>query len=248
MKRAAFRCLIASASLLVMAGATLAQTPAPAKAKDVWPKPKPAKHDYAKWEKTIAAWEKADREAIPEPGAVLFAGSSTIVRWKSLAADFPSVRVLNRGFGGNQIKDSTHYAERMIFPYAPSMIFLRAGGNDINAGWPAEDVFEDYKKFVAKVRGKFPGLPVVFIGLSPTIKRWEQVAEGDKLNAMVAAWCKTQEGLSYIDCSQMTLGADGKPRPELFVDDKLHLSEAGYKLLADAVRPFLPASGPAVKK
>ena len=213
-----------------------------------WPKPKPTSHDYARWEKTIAAFEAADRKNPPPKGAVLFVGSSTIVRWKSLAKDFPGVTTLNRGFGGNQIKDSTHYAERMIFPYAPSMIFIRAGGNDINAGWPAEDVFEDYKKFVAKMRGKFPGIPVAFIGLSPTIKRWEQVAEGDKLNALVAAYSKTQEGLSCIDCSKMTLGADGKPRAELFVDDKLHLSEAGYKLLAEAVRPFIPTSGPAVKK
>lgn len=238
---------IASAGLLLVAGAAFSQSPNPAKGKDTWPKPKPTKHDYAKWVKTIAAWEKSDQEKMPAPGAILFVGSSTIVRWKSLAADFPSVRVLNRGFGGNQIKDSTHYAERMIFPYAPSMIFIRAGGNDINAGWPAEDVFEDYKKFVAKMRGKLPGIPIAFIGLSPTIKRWEQVAEGDKLNALVAAHCKTQEGLSYIDCSKMTLGADGKPRPELFVDDKLHLSEAGYKLLAEAVRPFIPTNGPAVK-
>ena len=248
MNRKALLRRIVSASLLLVAGAALSQSPDPAKAKGAWPKPKPTKHDYAKWEKTIAAWEKADRERMPEPGAVLFVGSSTIVRWKSLDADFPSARVLNRGFGGNQIKDSTHYAERMIFPYAPSMIFIRAGGNDINAGWPAEDVFEDYKKFVAKMRGKFPGIPVAFIGLSPTIKRWEQVAEGDKLNALVAAYSKTQEGLSCIDCSKMTLGADGKPRAELFVDDKLHLSEAGYKLLAEAVRPFIPTSGPAVKK
>ncbi len=38
----------------------------------------------------------------------------------------------------------------------------------------------------------------------------------------------------------MVLGADGKPRPELFVADKLHFSDAGYKLLAERVRPYLP--------
>lgn len=209
-------------------------------AEPAWPKPKPTTHDYARWEKTIAAFEEADRKNPPPKGAVLFVGSSTIVRWKSLATDFPGVTTLNRGFGGNQIKDSTHYAERMIFPYEPSMIFLRAGGNDINAGWPAEEVFEDYKKFVAKMRARFPGIPIAFIGLSPTIKRWEQVAEGDKLNALVAAYSKEQKDLYYIDCARMTLDAKGRARPELLHEDKLHLSEAGYRLLAEAVRPYLP--------
>jgi lysophospholipase L1-like esterase len=205
-----------------------------------WPKPKPTTHHYAKWEEKVAAFEKADRESPPPKGAALFVGSSTIVRWTSLAADFPGTVVLNRGFGGNEIKDCIYYAPRMIFPYDPKKIFLRAGGNDINAGWPAEDVFEDYKKFVATVRGKFPGIPVVYIGLSPSIKRWEQVAEGNKLNDLIAAYCRKNQGLTYIDCKTLSLDAAGQPRPELFVADKLHFSAEGYKLLAEKVRPFLP--------
>jgi hypothetical protein len=35
------------------------------------------------------------------------------------------------------------------------------------------------------------------------------------------------------------LGADGKPRPELFVQDGLHLNEAGYTLWNALLRPLL---------
>ena len=38
----------------------------------------------------------------------------------------------------------------------------------------------------------------------------------------------------------MVLGVDLKPRPELFVEDRLHFSPEGYKLLAERVRPFIP--------
>jgi lysophospholipase L1-like esterase len=229
------RLLRSFAVLVLLPVALCAQTAAPK-----WPGPKPASHDFAKWEKAVAAFETADRASPPPPGTVLFVGSSTIVRWKTLAADFPQTTVLNRGFGGNQIKDCTHYAERMIFPYAPSAIFIRAGGNDLNAGWPVEDVFADFKAFVAKVRGKFPNIPVTFIGLSPTIKRLEQVAAGDRLNDLVAAYCKTQRGLTYIDTRTLTLDAAGHVRPELFVADMLHFNDEGYKLLTAAVRPFVP--------
>lgn len=170
---------------------------------------------------------------------MLFIGSSTIVRWKTLAEDFKGTTVLNRGFGGNQIVDSTHYAERMIFPCEPRAIFLRAGGNDINAGKSAEQVFQEYKDFVAKIRARLPNAPIVFIGLSPTIKRWSQVAEGNRLNDYIAAHCKEQPNLRCIDCKSMTLDAQGQPRPELFVEDKLHLSPAGYRLLVEKVRPFV---------
>jgi hypothetical protein len=38
---------------------------------------------------------------------VLFVGSSSIRFWKSLPKDFPKYHVINRGFGGSQIEDST---------------------------------------------------------------------------------------------------------------------------------------------
>src|SRR6185503_5207948 len=72
---------------------------------------------FARWEKDVAAFEAKDRESMPAKGSVLFVGSSTIVRWKTMASDFPNVTTLNRGFGGNQIADCTHFAERIIFPY-----------------------------------------------------------------------------------------------------------------------------------
>jgi lysophospholipase L1-like esterase len=45
--------------------------------------------------------------------------------------------------------------------------------------------------------------------------------------------------LKYIESYDISLGPDGKPRPELFVQDKLHFSPEGYKVLADRVRAFL---------
>ncbi|MSU50661.1 MAG: hypothetical protein EXS37_16505 [Opitutus sp.] len=229
------RLLSALAALVLLPFALLAQAPAPK-----WPGPKPAANDYAKWEKAITAFETADQANPPPKGAVLFVGSSTIVRWKSLATDFPETKVLNRGFGGNQIKDCTYYAERMIFPYQPSAIFLRAGGNDLNAGWPVAEVFADFKAFVAKVRGKFPNLPIYYIGTSPSIKRIEQVAAGNQLNELIAAHSKAGRGLTYIDTRKLSLDAKGNVRPELFVADMLHFNEEGYKLLVAHVRPFVP--------
>jgi hypothetical protein len=35
------------------------------------------------------------------------------------------------------------------------------------------------------------------------------------------------------------LGSDGKPRPELFVEDGLHMTPAGYAIWNRLVRPYL---------
>jgi len=197
-------------------------------------------HDSSRWEKDIAKFEAEDKANAPPKGALLFIGSSTIVRWKTLAQDYPEHKVINRGFGGSQIADSVNFAERIIIPYAPRAVFLRAGGNDLNAGKSVAQVFDDYKAFVAKIQAKLPETDIFFIGLSPSIKRWVQADKEKELNTLVQNFIAGKPHLKYIDTYDMVLGADGKPRKDLFVEDELHFNAEGNKLLAERVRPHLP--------
>ena len=197
-------------------------------------------HDFAKWEKEIAAFEQGDATTPPPKDGILFIGSSTIGRWVTLTRDFPGLPVINRGFGGSEIVDATHYADRVIFPYQPRMIFLRSGCNDLHDGKSPGQVFEDFKEFVAKVHAKLPDTEIVYISLSPSIERWKEAEETRTLNSMVREYIGRNPRLKYIESYDISLGPDGKARPELFADDKLHFNAEGYKLLADRVRPYLP--------
>src|SRR3954462_8648172 len=146
-------------------------------------------HDFAKWEKAIAAFQATDEKAAPAKGGLVFVGSSTIVRWKTLAEDFPGLNVINRGFGGNEIEDCTHFAEQTIFPYEPKMIFLRAGGNDLHNGKSVEQVFSDFKAFVAKIRTKLPDTEILYISMSPSIARISEIDRNKAANALIKKYC-----------------------------------------------------------
>jgi hypothetical protein len=41
------------------------------------------------------------------------------------------------------------------------------------------------------------------------------------------------------------LGADGRPRMELFRGDRLHMTDEGYRLWQSVIGPHLPAMAPA---
>ena len=196
-------------------------------------------HNFAKWEKEISAYEKSDATSPPPKGSFVFTGSSTIARWKTLAEDFPGQPVLNRGFGGSEIVDATHFADRIIFSYSPRKVFLRAGGNDLWAGKSVDQVFADFQEFVAQVHAKLPDAEIDFISLSPSLARWKQHDSEKELNTLVAGSVQGKSYLKYIETYDLPLGADGEPRAELFVADKLHFSPAGYQLLAERVRPYV---------
>ena len=201
----------------------------------------PAKaHDFAKWESEIAAFEKADTQTPPAKGGIVFVGSSSIRLWKTLAEDFPQHRVLNRGFGGSEIADSVHFADRIVLPYAPRMVVLYAGGNDLNNGRPPEEVFADFTAFAVKVHAALPAAEIAYISSAGNPARWAQVENVQALNAMIAAHIKEQPHMKFIDVFHPMLGDDGLPRPGIFLPDQLHMNADGYKIWTAIIRPFLP--------
>ncbi len=196
--------------------------------------------DFGRWEKAIAAFEASDRSNPPPKGAALFIGSSTVRLWSTLAADFPDHDVINRGFGGTHIVDATHFADRILIPYAPRVVFLRSGGNDLHAGKSPEQVFRDFKDFVAAIHAKLPTTEIVFIGLCPVPARWDEADATRELNERVEQYARRTARIRYIDCWSMSLDADGEARMELFRKDRLHFNDEGYRLLVEKVRPYMP--------
>jgi hypothetical protein len=187
----------------------------------------------------IAAFERADQTNPPPKNAILFVGSSSIVKWKTLAQDFPNHQVINRGFGGSHLSDCVFYFDRIVAPYQPRTIVLYAGSNDINAGKTPEAVFEDFKAFVEKVRATLPGarLDYISIGVSPS--RWHELQEVKEANRLIQDYIRPDARLGFIDVVPAMLGPDGLPKPDIYVSDRLHMNANGYRIWRSIVAPYL---------
>lgn len=196
--------------------------------------PKPSK-----WEPAIQKFEAADKTNPPPQHAILFIGSSSIVKWKTLAQDFPDRPVINRGFGGSQIADSVAFANRIVIPYRPRLVVLYAGDNDIAAKKTPEQLLADFKAFTLDVQGQLPETRIAFIAIKPSLKRLALMDQIKGANRYISEFCRTRERLVYIDVFTPMLGEDGKPPADLFVQDGLHLSPKGYELWTQIVRPYL---------
>ena len=199
-----------------------------------------ATHNSTQWEKEIAAFEAKDRTNPPPKGCIVFVGSSSIKRWTNLTADFPSLPVVNRGFGGSQLADSVNFASRIIIPYKPRQVVIYAGGNDINAGKEPEVVFGDFAALAARIKTELPRTRIAFISSAPNLKRWAQVEKVKRLNELAADYCH-RHGITFINVFPLMLGPDGHPKPDIFVEDGLHMNQKGYAIWKQAVGPHLRA-------
>ena len=109
----------------------------------------------------------------------------------------------------------------------------------MNAGKSPETVLADFQQFVKTVHAKLPEARISFIAIKPSLSRWKLSEKMVKANALVSSDCAKSKRLDYIDIWQPMLGGDGKPMPDLFLGDGLHLNAKGYALWTSLVKPRL---------
>ena len=197
------------------------------------------KDDPIRWEKDIQEFEASDKTNLPPQNANLFIGSSSIRKWTTLSKDFPDYKVINRGFGGSEMKDSVYFFDRIVATYKPKMIVIYAGGNDINAKKTPEEVFSAFTNFVAKAHQALPKTRVAYISIAPNPSRWSQVEQVKAANKLIEDFTKKDSKLAFINIFPAMLGEDGKPKPNIFLKDNLHMNEKGYAIWIPIVRPYL---------
>ena len=200
---------------------------------------KPEARDPAeRWEETIREFEDWDSKNSFPADAVLFVGSSSIRLWPTREC-FEQLPVINRGFGGSQISDVNYYAKRIVLKYQPQVIVFYAGDNDIAAGKGAQQVFDDYKKFLTLIHDKLPATRIIFVGIKPSGSRWSLWPVMNEANMAIKDHCSKDERLFYFDSAAPLLGDNGRPRGEFFLKDNLHLNAKGYEIWTGSLRPIL---------
>jgi lysophospholipase L1-like esterase len=190
----------------------------------------------------ITAFVAADRASPPAPCQVLFVGSSSIRFWTTLADDMAPRPVIRRGFGGSTIGDVNLYFNDIVAPYRPRAIVFYAGENDIDLGATPEGTVEAFRQFMAMKRRVLGATPVYFISLKPSRLRAGQLAHQREVNAAVEAMARRRRDLEYIDVASAMM-QNGVPR-DIFVEDGLHMSAAGYEIWTRIVRDALAAPPP----
>jgi lysophospholipase L1-like esterase len=197
--------------------------------------------DPTRFEKDIAAFEAEDRASPPPRGSVLFVGSSSIRYWDTAKA-FPGLTTIKRGFGGSHVSDNIYYADRTIIPYRPKLVVFYAGDADVAAGKSADQIFADFKRFIAMVHTRLDGTPLVIISVKPSPAHWTQMDAIGRTNGLVQAYVAADPLVSFVDVVGALLGDDGRPRPELYTENGLNLNDLGYAAWTKAARPVIESA------
>ena len=136
------------------------------------------------------------------------------------------------------------YADTMLYPYAPKIIFLQTGSNDYVSmnGRDEEKISAclEYKKTMYEEFHKnCPDAKIVVMSGLLLPGRSEYTELTIKVNDALEEYCEEVDYLYFVDADAMTYN-DESYSNELFLDDGIHLNHDGQILwMNDYILPML---------
>ena len=188
----------------------------------------------------IEAFKKQDSIHLPPKNGIVFIGSSSLRKWTDLEKTFAAYQAINRGFGGSTLADAIFYVNDLVDPYHPRQVVIYSGENDIAEGnVSADTVLHRFKTLFTLIRQKLPLVPVAFISIKPSPSRAKFQQTIIESNNLIKKYLRGQPKTAFINVYDLMLDNKKQMRPELYVEDQLHMNEKGYEIWTKAIEPYL---------
>ena len=130
------------------------------------------------FEQEVTSLENRRIEFFQPP--IIFYGSSSISRWKTLSEDFFGYPVVNCGFGGSRLSNCLRYVSRLVLRLKPAAVVLYAGDNDLAQGALPEQAFASFRDLYRALRGYSEQMPIAFISVKPSPARLRYIDHGSE--------------------------------------------------------------------
>jgi lysophospholipase L1-like esterase len=144
--------------------------------------------------------------------------------------------VLNKGVNGERSDQIRARFERDVIDENPAIVVVIAGVNDVYQGRPAGHVIEQLEWMYS--RAAQAGIPVIAGTIIPyDTATPEQNARMREINSWIRRKAADAR-LGFVD-TRAAVAAPGKPDMLSETADHVHPSPAGYRAMADAIRPVI---------
>jgi lysophospholipase L1-like esterase len=177
-------------------------------------------------------------ELLDIPRPVVFYGSSSIRLWTTLRKDLNMPEAANAAFGGSTLEACDYFFDRLVPPLNPRSLVLYAGDNDLGDGKMPAQVLKWFRSLAQKVQRISPALPFGYISIKPSPARFGIVERIRETNALIRAELEKNAFGFWIDIFEAMLDGEGNARPELFLEDGLHMNRSGYEIWMQKLSPF----------
>ena len=182
-----------------------------------------------------------NRISVKDPD-VLFLGDSIVEYFPLYELLKTPKTVINRGIRGYRSDLLLEYLDSLLFGQAVDKIFLLIGTNDIGKEIPQQETVKNVESIIQTIARNYPLaeiclLSVLPVNESPTYKKRVHLRSNRKiqsLNHVYQELTSAYMNVTFVNVYDSLLDEAGQ-LAEAFTTDGLHLTVAGYQVLAGRI-------------
>lgn len=196
-------------------------------------------------ENILMTYRKLNQAPLKEPG-LIFLGDS-IVEYFPIHELLQSPKyMVNRGVRGYRTDLLRTHLDAHVFGTELEQIFLLIGTNDIGKEIPQKETLDNVEAVLQAIMRDFPLTKINLISVLPVSQeeRYKQkvsIRTNEKIQDLNQAYQELAQAyhqVSYVDVYSYLLDEVGQ-LAEAYTTDGLHLSVAGYHILAQALQEIV---------
>ena len=162
-------------------------------------------------------------------------------RWTTLSEDLAPLKMVNMGIAGSQMKHAADlFIPKLAIPFKPRAVILYEGSNDLSAGLQPEEILKHFQRLHLTLHAALPDTRLYVLGIVPSpgarFEKWDAIKD---TNNLLKQECASHSQMRFIDTTSPLLGANGKPNPDYFIPNNIHMNPAGYAAWTSAISPIL---------
>ena len=196
-------------------------------------------------ENILMTYRKLNQAPLKEPG-LIFLGDS-IVEYFPIHELLQSPKhMVNRGVRGYRTDLLRTHLDAHVFGTELEQIFLLIGTNDIGKDIPQKETLDNVEAVMQAIMRDFPVTKINLISVLPVSQeeRYKQkvsIRSNEKIQALNQVYrelAQVYHQVGYVDVYSSLLDEVGQ-LAEAYTTDGLHLSVAGYCILAQALQEIV---------
>ena len=184
---------------------------------------------------------------------IVFYGASNFRLWKAMEEDMAPYKVQNHGVGGSIDTELMEFADVLLYPFSPKVVFIQTGSNDYTMDLTMEEVFANKDKMFTMFHENLPDAKILVMAGLPLPNRAEYWDLTVQVNEFLAQYCADKDYMIFVDGTdamltdagpdEMATGDGRYFNPSIFVEDGIHLTQEGHDLWTPYMKAALQELG-----
>lgn len=153
-----------------------------------------------------------------------------------LSVYYPQYKTANRGIGGETTIGLEYRMQVSAYDLKPKVVVMLIGGNNLDT------MFDNYENLLKGLQTNLPQTKVILVSLTAMGRQWAYKNSLAAYQNVKIKLLAEKYGFAFVDVFSLLLNTETNEIRGEYTVEGVHLNDAGYQVLKNAITPAIDAA------